>query len=170
MAKAHEKKSDFWISKLGLQPHPEGGYFRLDFASEIVRAKLDGEKRRDYSDIYYMVTSSSPSRFHQMKSDELWYYHAGDSLTMHVIDESGHYRTFRLGSDIEHGDVLSVVMHAGWIFGASVDSGDYTLVSCAVVPGFDASDYRILSQSELLKKYGKYREIILKMAYEKVPD
>lgn len=158
-----ERSRSFWIKKLGLTAHPEGGYFRYEFGSDIVRKTADGSERKDYSGIYFMVTHDSPSHFHQMKSDEIWYYHAGNELTMHVIDQDGKYRTIRLGPDPERGEVLSVVMHGGWVFGASVDSGDYTLVSCTVVPGFDDSDYRILTQSELLGKYPEYRDIIMRL-------
>jgi hypothetical protein len=160
---------EFWMEKLGLEPHPEGGYFRYVFGSDIYRKTASGAERKNYSGIYFMVTHDSPSHFHQMISDEIWYYHSGDPLTMHVIDETGAYRTVRLGPHVEHGEVLSVVMRGGWIFGASVDSGDYTLVSCAVVPGFDDADYRILTQSQLLGKYPQYRDIILKMAYQNLP-
>lgn len=164
-----ERSRSFWIKKLGLVPHPEGGYFRYEFGSDIVRRTANGSERKDYSGIYFMVTHDSPSHFHQMKSDEIWYYHAGNVLTMHVIDQDGKYHMTRLGPDPERGEVLSVVMHGGWIFGASVESGDYTLVSCAVVPGFDDSDYRILTQSELLGKYPEYRNLIMKMAYQNLP-
>ncbi|MET3631924.1 cupin domain-containing protein [Burkholderia sp. 572] len=165
----HEEPKEFWIEKLGLEAHPEGGYFRYAFGSDVVRKTASGAERRDYSGIYFMVTHDSPSHFHQMKSDEIWYYHSGAPLTMHVIDEAGKYRTARLGPNLERGEVLSIVMRGGWIFGASVESGDYTLVSCAVVPGFDDADYRILTQSELLGKYPEYRDVILKMAYQSLP-
>ncbi len=164
-----ERSRAFWIKRLDMAPHPEGGYFKYAFGSDIVRKTASGAERKDYSGIYFMVTHDSPSHFHQMVSDEIWYYHAGSALTMHVIDEQGKYHTTRLGPNPEHGDVLSVVMHGGWVFGASVDSGDYTLVSCAVVPGFDESDYRILTQSELLGKYPEYRSVIMKMAYQSLP-
>ncbi|WP_260434062.1 cupin domain-containing protein [Burkholderia stagnalis] len=164
-----EKSKEFWIKKLGLAAHPEGGYFRYEFGSDVVRKTANGAERKDYSGIYFMVTHDSPSHFHQMTSDEIWYYHAGDALTMHAIDEAGKYRTVRIGPNPDRGEVLSVVMHGGWIFGASVDSGDYTLVSCAVVPGFDEADYRILTQSELLGKYPEYQSVILKMAYKNLP-
>ena len=167
-SRPHESR-EFWMGKLGLEPHPEGGYFRYAFGSDIYRKTASGAERKNYSGIYFMVTHDSPSHFHQMISDEIWYYHSGDPLTMHVIDETGAYRTVRLGPHLEHGEVLSVVMRGGWIFGASVDSGDYTLVSCAVVPGFDDADYRILTQSQLLGKYPQYRDIILKMAYQNLP-
>lgn len=165
----HQESREFWMEKLGLEPHPEGGYFRYAFGSDIFRKTASGAERKNYSGIYFMVTHDSPSHFHQMKSDEIWYYHSGDPMTMHVIDETGKYRTTRIGPNLERGEVLSVVMRGGWIFGASVDSGDYTLVSCAVVPGFDDADYRILTQSELLGKYPQYRDIILKMAYQNLP-
>ncbi|QRR11777.1 cupin domain-containing protein (plasmid) [Burkholderia sp. MS455] len=164
-----EGSKEFWIKKLGLEAHPEGGYYRFAFGSDVVRKTANGAERRDYSGIYYMVTHDSPSHFHQMKSDEIWYYHSGAPLTMHFLDGAGKYHTARLGPNIEHGEALSIVMHGGWIFGASVDSGDFTLVSCAVVPGFDDVDYKILTQSKLLGKYPEYRDVILKMAYQSLP-
>lgn len=164
-----EESKEFWIRKLGLEAHPEGGYYRFAFGSNVVRKTASGAERRDYSGIYFMVTHDSPSHFHQMVSDEIWYYDSGAPLTMHFIDEAGKYHTARLGPDLENGEALSLVMHGGWIFGASVDSGDFTLVSCAVVPGFDDADYRILTQSELLGKYPEYRDVILKMAYQSLP-
>jgi uncharacterized protein len=164
-----DKSKSFWISRLCLVPHPEGGYFRYKFDASVVRKISSGAERKDYSGIYFMVTSDSPSRFHQMKSDEIWCYHAGAALTMHVINEHGIYQTFRIGPDLDRGEVLSQVMHAGWIFGASVDSGEYTLVSCTVVPGFDDAGYRLVVQPELLERYPQYRNIIAKMAYENLP-
>jgi len=164
-----EESKEFWIKKLGLEAHPEGGYYRYEFGSNVVRKTASGAERKDYSGIFFMVTHDSPSHFHQMVSDEIWYYHTGATLTMHVIDEAGKYHTTRIGPNPDRGEVLSAVMHGGWIFGASVDSGDYTLVSCAVVPGFDDADYRILTQSELLGRYPEYRDIIMKMAYQSLP-
>ncbi|WP_323120546.1 cupin domain-containing protein [Burkholderia alba] len=170
MAQANgDKTQSFWIRKLGLIPHIEGGYFKYEFGSGTLRKTAHGAERKDYSGIYFMVTHDSPSRFHEMKSDEIWYYHAGAPLTMHVIDENGEYHTTRIGPDPDRGEVLSVVMRAGWIFGSSVDAGDYGLVSCLVVPGYDDADYRLVTQAELLKTYPAHRDIIMKMAYRVLP-
>lgn len=164
-----EKPRSFWINKFNMIPHIEGGYFKYEFGSEVWRKTAEGEDRKNYSGIYFMVTHDSPSHFHQMKSDEIWYYHAGSALTMHIIDEKGEYRTLRIGPDPERGESLSAVMRAGWIFGSSVDDGDYGLVSCLVVPGYDDADYRLVVQSDLLEKYPQYRDIIMRMAYKAIP-
>lgn len=85
---------NYYVSKLGLTPHPEGGYYKSIFASE--EQTSDGEltvnfegKRKLYTSIYFLLTSNDISHFHRLKSDELWYYHAGSSLTIHSIDENG---------------------------------------------------------------------------------
>jgi predicted cupin superfamily sugar epimerase len=150
-------------------PHVEGGYFKYLFGSEVWRKTADGEDRRNYSGIHFMVTHDSPSHFHRMKSDEIWCYHAGSVLTMHIIDEQGEYRTMRIGPDPDRGESLSAVMRAGWIFGASVDEGDYGLASCLVVPGYDDADYQLLTRSELLEDYPACRDVIMKMACEIIP-
>jgi uncharacterized protein len=159
-----QKSREFWIKRLCLTEHPEGGYYRYEFSSGVLRKTSKGRERKEYSGIYFLVTNDSPSRFHRMRSDEIWHYHIGDPLTMHVIDALGRYRQICIGPNIDHGQMLSAVMRAGWIFGASVDSGDFTLVSCTAVPGFDESDYKLFTQSELIEKFPKYKNIVERMA------
>jgi predicted cupin superfamily sugar epimerase len=164
------KNRETWINELNLEPHVEGGYFSFKFGSEKQRKTAAGQERRDYSCINFMVTHDSPSRFHVMDSDEIWHYHAGAPLTMHVIDKQGDYFVQRVGLDAAKGEMLSVAMKAGWIFGATVEDGDFTLVSCTVVPGFDERDYRLLTRAQLIAKYPHHSAIIDKLAYEKLPD
>uniref|UniRef100_UPI003BEF1D14 cupin domain-containing protein n=1 Tax=Burkholderia arboris TaxID=488730 RepID=UPI003BEF1D14 len=164
------KDRTYWIRQLGLTPHPEGGYYRYVFGAEQSRMTAGGAVRRDFSGIFFLVTRDSPSHLHQLKSDEIWYFHAGHPLTMHVIDEEGAYHRILLGPDIDKGEILSVVMRAGWIFGSSVDEGDYGLVSCTVVPGYDDADYKLFTQAELLSRFPSQQEIIMKLAYKNVPE
>ena len=72
-----------YIQKLGLEPHPEGGYYRQLFGNEEM-----GDK--SISTIYYMLTDSDISAFHRLHGvTEIWYYHAGDPLNIYVIDTNG---------------------------------------------------------------------------------
>ena len=63
-------------NKLGLNPHPEGGYFKETYRSSglIVENNLGNEfsGERHYSTcIYFLLTSNSFSAFHRIKQDEI---------------------------------------------------------------------------------------------------
>ncbi len=158
------KNAKEWIKKLNLEPHPEGGFYRQTDLSST-NYERNGKKFPLYTNIYFLLTKESPSHFHQLSSDELWFYHGGNPLTVHSLNEDGGYEATILG--LEDGQHLHHTVVAGTIFGSTVDHG-FALVSCTVVPGFDFKDFKLFSQKELLKRYPKEREIILKLAYEEI--
>ena len=92
----NQQDPQYYISKLGLEPHPEGGYFKRTFESQEqitdqeLTVHFEG-KRMLYTSIYFLLTSNDVSHFHRLQSDELWYYHAGSPLSVHMIDENGEY-------------------------------------------------------------------------------
>ena len=51
--------------------------------------------------IYFLLENENISLFHRIKSDELWFFHTGSSLTVHVLDENGHSEN-RIGLDFEN--------------------------------------------------------------------
>ena len=81
------KTADYWIEKLRLIEHPEGGYFRETYRSE---ESIGGEylpERYQVSHffstaIYYLLKGDQFSAFHRLKSDELWNFYVGSSLTL----------------------------------------------------------------------------------------
>lgn len=166
----------YWVSKLGMLPHPEGGYYKRTFESEErtsdkeLTSDFEGQ-RRLYTSIYFLLTSNDVSHFHRLKSDELWYYHAGSSLTIHVIDENGDYKEIKLGMDLDNGEVPQALVPKNSIFGSSVSADDAcSLVGCMVSPGFEFQDFELFTQAELLTTYPQHEEIIMKLAYEKIPE
>lgn len=169
------KNVEYWVEKLELAPHPEGGFYKQTFASQ--EAVTDRElsvafhnTRKLYTSIYFLLTDKNVSHFHRLKSDELWYFHAGESLTVHVITEDGEYHQLKLGLNIENGERPQVVVPKNSIFGSSVDRPDsYALVGCMVSPGFDFEDFEMFTQQELLNRYPKHEEIIQKLAYKELP-
>ncbi|WP_223282549.1 cupin domain-containing protein [Neobacillus kokaensis] len=166
---------EYWTTKLGLTPHPEGGYYKRTFESgeKVSSKELSvnyAGQRKLYTSIYFLLTSKDISHFHRLKSDELWYYHGGCSLTVHVIHENGEYEEIELGMDLEKGEVPQALVPKNSIFGSSVkEEGTCSLVGCMVSPGFDFQDFELFTQDELLEKYPQHREIILKMAYKEIP-
>ncbi|MCL6573028.1 MAG: cupin domain-containing protein, partial [Bacillus sp. (in: Bacteria)] len=143
------------ISNLGLVSHPEGGYFKSTYESKErisdkeVSMNFEGQ-RKLYTSIYFLLTSDVVSHFHRLKSDELWYFHAGSPLTIHVIHENGEYEEIKLGMTIEKGECPQALVPKNAIFGSSVMEKDtYSLVGCMVSPGFEFEDFELFTQDEL---------------------
>lgn len=160
------KTAKQWIEELNLKAHPEGGYFVQTDYSDTTYSK-DGKELPLYTNIHFLLTPESPSHFHQLTSDEMWFYHAGNPLTVHSLHEDGSYTKAVLG--LGEGEVLQHNVHAGVIFGSTVEEG-YALVSCTVVPGFDFSDFKLFTKEELLQKYPQHQEIIQHLAYDTLPE
>lgn len=158
--------ADYWIDQLGLIAHPEGGYYKETFTS----SDRTSGNRNLFTSIYFLLHSHDVSRFHRLKSDELWYFHSGSSLTVHIIDENGHYFEKKLGLNLEENEVPQVLVPKNSIFGSSVTGENtYSLVGCMVSPGFLFEEFELFTKKELLMKYPQHSDIIEKLAYEKLP-
>lgn len=162
------KTAQQWIEELDLISHPEGGYYKqTDKAVE--QYDKNGRQLPLYTNITFLLTEDSPSHFHQLSSDELWFFHDGSPLTIHSLREDGTYEQTVLGTSSSKGQQLNHTVPAGTIFGSTVEKG-YALVSCTVVPGFDFSEFRLFTKLELLKDYPKHAAIIDKLAYNQLPE
>lgn len=147
------------VAQLDLRPHPEGGFYKEIYRSDLGVNTASGE-RSIMTSIYFLLTSENVSKFHQIKSDEMWFYHEGSPLTVHVIGENGQYECIKVGLAGEDNRPQQLVP-AGVIFGSTVDELDsYSLVSCVVAPGFNFEDFKLFSKEELLPKFPEHEEII----------
>lgn len=160
--------AQYYIEKLNLNAHTEGGFYASTFTGEEQVTTAQGD-RPGYTSIYFLLRSQDISHLHRLKSDELWYYHAGSPLTVHIIHEDGTYEAKKLGLTIENGEVPQIRVPKNAIFGSSVDDEDtFSLVGCMVSPGFDYADFELFTQAELLELYPQHEAVIRKMAYEKL--
>ena len=158
------KTKEEWIKELNLEAHPEGGfYLRTEESEETITRQ--NKTRKLYTSIYFVLTEESPSHFHQLTADEIWYYHDGEPLTVHCIYEDGTYEAVKVGKDTQKGERPHFNVPAGTIFGSTVEK-DYSLVSCVVVPGFDFEDFKLFTKEELLKDYPEHEEIITRLTIE----
>ncbi len=138
------------IEALELAPHPEGGYFRetwrssIKLAADSLPATIQGEREAG-SLIYFLLPTGSQSRWHRVKTDELWIFHVGDPLELNINTtptHDTHLRTYVLGQDhcyqawVPGGDWQEAKPRTG--------SWGYSLVSCVVIPGFDFSDFEMI--------------------------
>ena len=155
------KDKSIWIDHYKMAGHEEGGFFYQVLKSDQT-IQLEGQKPRVlYTSIYFLLTSNNPSRFHRLTADEVWYYHYGSPLTVHMITAEGDYQQVTLGTDVEQGQVLQAVVPKGTIFGSTVeDSDSYSLVSCMVSPSFEYDDFELFKRADLLNQYPGYADII----------
>ncbi len=145
---------------LQLEPHPEGGFFKETYRSEELLHSPDfGGSRNLLTNIYFLLTAGSFSAFHRISSDELWNFHEGATGIIHVLHHQGGYTKINLGAALEAGETFQAVIHAGDWF-ASETTGDYSLVGCAVAPGFDFKDFEMADRAKLLLAFPDYSEII----------
>jgi len=135
-----------YIEQLQMQQHPEGGYYKECFRSshELTFDGFDGSRSLSTS-IYFLLVQGQTSSLHRIKSDEIWYFHDGQTLEIIELDESGNETITRLGKNILDGDVLQHVVLAGRWFGARPSEGaSFCLVGCQVSPGFDFKDFELM--------------------------
>lgn len=166
-----EKNQDYWIQQLLLEPHPEGGFFKQVLCSDqSLQVSID-KKRPYYTSIYFLLTNGNPSHFHRLSSDEVWYFHSGSALSIHLLHPNKQYEVIRLGADLENGEVLQAVVPKNVIFGSSIQNdGEFALVSCMVSPGFDYQDFELFTKKQLSKLYPDHQEIIDQLAYDQLPE
>lgn len=144
------------IKEYGLLPHPEGGWYKETYRSE---KKIEELNRNLMTSIYFLITSENISKLHQIKSDEHWYFHEGTGLRIHMFDQD--YSYIDLGLNTGKNQVPFATVGAQIIFGSSVEQpGGYAFVSCAVAPGFDFEDFRMLGTNEMLEKYPSHADLI----------
>ena len=99
--------------------------------------------------------------FHKLKSDEIWNFYCGSSMTIFIIDEKGNLHQIRLGQNFESGEQFQIVMKKNQWFGAVVnDKSSFSLVGCSVSPGFDFNDFELGNKTYLLKLYPEHKNII----------
>lgn len=156
----------FWIEKLNLIRHEEGGYFREIYrsAESIPGEYLPGHFRGARplgTSIYFLLEGMQISVLHRLKADEIWHFYTGNSLTIFAINPQGVLSQIFLGPDIENGEVFQAVVPAGYWFGAKLNrKNTFALVGCTMAPGFDYADFEIGERGELLKQFPQHRRII----------
>jgi len=121
------------IDTLGLERHPEGGWYRQVFKSgERVTRNRDGAERTAVTTIYFLLAEGESSAWHRVMADEVWHFYEGDALELLT-----HEGPARLDAD----NRVFVVRAGEWQ--AARPLGAYTLVGCTVGPGFEFEDFEM---------------------------
>lgn len=124
------------IDLLGLQRHPEGGWF-----AETFRPAVAPGERPPSTAIYYLLKSGEQSHWHRVDAAEAWHYYAGAPLRL-LVAEARRVTTHVLGTDLGAGQRPQAVVPPGW-WQAAETTGDWTLVGCTVAPGFEFNGFEL---------------------------
>ena len=147
-----------WAQSLNLAPHPEGGWFRETWRSELTVA--ESALPPDYAGarsagtaILFLLMPDQQSAWHTVRSAELWLHHRGSPLLLEIgrdgrggqgsSREQDGATTHLLGSDLDAGEHPQVLVPPGYWQRARPRDDEPTLVSCVVVPGFDFADFAL---------------------------
>ena len=146
---------------LQLQEHREGGSFREVFRS-IVKTQAT-KQRRAATSIFYMLRGKQVSRWHLVKSDEIWMYHAGSSAIQLLLLPDGTFEERVVGPDVLCGEFPQSIIPA-WTWQAAVLSdqseNSWGLFGAVVCPGFEFEDYMEGDAEALIRKYPEAAERI----------
>ena len=151
------------IERLGLVPHPEGGFYAETFRAEALPLGLPGRGSRSASTaIYFLLRAQDFSALHVVESDEVWHHYCGDPLELHAFDRAGQHRLAQLGAAFADGQRPQHVVLHGELQAARVAPGPhgFALCGCTVAPGFDFADFRMPARAELLAQLPQHAELV----------
>jgi hypothetical protein len=181
------------VTQLGLEPHPEGGYFRETYRDALALSGLPQRfsgPRSASTAIYYLLERGDMSALHRIHSDEVWHHYLGATLTVHVLHPASEhaparYEALRLGKDLAAGERPQAVVPAGAWFGARLEpsagtggqarhapdadqgcrdaDANFVLVGCTVAPGFDFRDFELAQRDALLPQFPEHEALVRAM-------
>jgi uncharacterized protein len=146
------------IRRLNLEPHPkEGGWFRETYRSDESATGLASRypgSRSVGTCIYYLLTPTTVSALHRLRSDEIFHFYLGDPVRMLQLWPNGEVRTVTIGNDFTRGQSPQVLAPRGVWQGSRLEPGGaFALLGCSVAPGFDYADYEHGDRRELTAAY-----------------
>jgi|TARA_R110000787_G_scaffold123511_1_gene234473 predicted cupin superfamily sugar epimerase len=127
------------IQSLSLAPHPEGGWYRQTWVA-------DNPGRPSGTAILFLLQRGEVSHWHTVDATEIWFYHAGSPLILsRAAIEAGPAQDDLLGPDVLSGHAAQLIVPPHH-WQSARGTGDWTLVSCTVSPGFDFAGFHLAPQ------------------------
>mgnify|MGYP006280291423 CR=1 FL=1 len=125
------------IAALGLEPHPEGGWYR-----ETWRAAAAPGERPAGTAIYYLLEAGDHSHWHRIDAAEIWHWYAGGPLSLTLSPDGHDAEAHLLGPEIAAGQRPQLVVPPGW-WQTATSMGAWTLAGCTVAPGFSFDRFEL---------------------------
>jgi hypothetical protein len=156
----------YYIDKLGLKEHPEGGYFKEIYrASEFISIsnlpERYSDKRSLSTSIYFLLDGYQKSTFHKIKSDEIWHFYDGSPVRIFIINPDGDLSEIIIGRNLDRNESFQCIVEKNCWFCAEVcDKESFALIGCTVAPGFEFQDFELGVKSDLIVKFPRYKDLI----------
>ncbi len=125
----------------GLQPHPEGGFYRETYRSKMTVTPSGWPAERALATaILYLLPAGERSARHRVRGDELWLWQGGAAMEL-AVGSARHL----VGPDRSADHALQFLVPAGaWQSATPAGgAGEWSMVACVVVPGFDFADFEL---------------------------
>jgi uncharacterized protein len=146
-------------AELGLEPHPEGGYFKRIYTSPRPFPTEQGERALATS-IYYLLDRRQPiGRLHRNRSDILHYLLEGGPVEYVLLGADGALRRERLDCE-SGGDRFLAVPGGCWKASHLLDGASHALVAEVVTPGFDYADHQFAREEDLRREHPQHFEAL----------
>jgi predicted cupin superfamily sugar epimerase len=142
------------VRRLGLQPHPEGGFYRETFRSPLRLRLPDGRERNASTAIHYLLPERARSTWHRVRADEVWHHYGGAPLRLYRLG---------LGEVRLHADSPQAVVPAG-VWQAAEPVGGPALCGCTVAPGFEFEDFELAEVESLVSAFPGEEALIRRLA------
>jgi predicted cupin superfamily sugar epimerase len=131
------------IHRLGLQPHPEGGFYRQTFRSPLLVQRPDGTIRSASTAILFLLPPGEFSAWHRLGAEEIWHHYDGAPVRLVLLGQ-GEIRLDRY--------TTQAIVPAG-VWQAACPEGGAALCGCTVAPGFEFEDFEMGSAAALLSEF-----------------
>jgi uncharacterized protein len=157
------------VEELSLSPHPEGGYYK-EIMRDHTQGTLSGTGQNQNSfnslvtHILFLLPSQEISCFHKLESIELWNFHLGAPIDIHQIID-GAIETVTLGTETTKNEKLFHAVPANKWFAAK-SKGDFSLLGCTVIPGFQFSQFKMANSLELIEEFPHLSKIINRFTHQ----
>ena len=148
------------IERLHLSPHPEGGWYRRTWASDLAAGggglapedageSSTGELRPLASLIYFLLPEGEASTWHKVDADEIWLWHGPAPLALelggHGPEPEGKRAECHFLGISGDSCAAQLVIPAGTWQRTLPGKGD-SLVSCVVSPGFVYAGFELADE------------------------
>ena len=135
------------VTQLRLAPHPEGGWFRETWRCPVTLQpeQYDGP-RAAATAIAFLLLPGESSRWHRVRSGELWLWQGGGPLTLRLGGTGSapvETASRTVGPDPAAGHDLQWLVEPGEWQAAAPAGDEHVLVACVVAPGFDFADFEL---------------------------
>jgi predicted cupin superfamily sugar epimerase len=155
-----DAKAQRIVERFTMQPHPEGGYFREVYRSDI-EVRAAAATRRGSTLIYFLLADEEFSAFHRVRgADEVWHLYAGGPLELHIIGTDGRYERRVLTTAFEDGEPTGVVPADALQAARLAPGAGWMLCGCTVAPGFEFEDFEMPPRASLVSEHPEHAAII----------